>query len=214
MFANLACKREAALLIAGKTDLHPSTAIKDILLFLPGVSGSLFTFLIFGTTKSWQHYRDLLICNENRFNISHDKEHGMRRHLSLKNRRKREVVESGFDFIDCVKLDDLHRYLDAEIKQSQPKKQGGCDLKTKPLPLTPTTLRLKPLPSMPALTYSTSDHTPSPTRDTQYTVDITANNPIPSLEEISRFSSNSTIAKIYFPGYAHFSDKKNSGKEV
>ena len=37
-----------------------SNTVSDILLFIPGVTASLVVFLVFGTTKSWRQYRDLV----------------------------------------------------------------------------------------------------------------------------------------------------------
>ncbi|KAL3424019.1 glycoside hydrolase [Phlyctema vagabunda] len=50
-------KRIAA---AGRPDNSESGATIDILLFIPGVTASLVTFLVFGTTKSWQQYWNMV----------------------------------------------------------------------------------------------------------------------------------------------------------
>ncbi len=43
-----------------RPDHSTSNAITDILFFIPGVTASLVVFLVFGTTKSWNQYRDLV----------------------------------------------------------------------------------------------------------------------------------------------------------
>ncbi|CAL3967470.1 unnamed protein product [Diplocarpon coronariae] len=50
----------AAIAYSGKPDFSISNAIHDIVFFIPGVTASLAAFLVFGTTKSWRQYRDLV----------------------------------------------------------------------------------------------------------------------------------------------------------
>ncbi|CAG8952344.1 hypothetical protein HYFRA_00001090 [Hymenoscyphus fraxineus] len=50
----------ANLALSGGPNLEPSGAITDLAFFAPGVTASLVTFLVFGTTKSWRQYRDLV----------------------------------------------------------------------------------------------------------------------------------------------------------
>ncbi|SZF06291.1 unnamed protein product [Blumeria hordei] len=45
---------------SGEPDLSVSGAIEESFMFIPGVSVSLIAFLVFGTTKSWRRYRDLI----------------------------------------------------------------------------------------------------------------------------------------------------------
>lgn len=47
---------------SGKPDMSINGAIVESLLFIPGVSTSLVAFLVFGTTKSFSEYRNLLLC--------------------------------------------------------------------------------------------------------------------------------------------------------
>ncbi|CZT44969.1 uncharacterized protein RSE6_05232 [Rhynchosporium secalis] len=54
-------RSNAALAASGKPDFSIRSAITDITLFLPGATASLVSFLVFGTTKSWRQYRDLVI---------------------------------------------------------------------------------------------------------------------------------------------------------
>lgn len=49
----------AATVAAGQPNLTPQNALIEIILFMPGVTASLATFLVFGTAKSWRQYRDL-----------------------------------------------------------------------------------------------------------------------------------------------------------
>jgi hypothetical protein len=46
---------------SGKPNYTVSSAISDILFFIPGVTASLVVFLVFGTTKSWRQYRDFIV---------------------------------------------------------------------------------------------------------------------------------------------------------
>jgi hypothetical protein len=46
---------------SGKPNHTITNTISDILFFIPGVTASLVVFLVFGTTKSWRQYRDLVI---------------------------------------------------------------------------------------------------------------------------------------------------------
>ncbi len=49
------------LVTSGEPDHSISGTITDICLFIPGVSASLIVFLVFGTTKNWKEYRNLII---------------------------------------------------------------------------------------------------------------------------------------------------------
>lgn len=49
------------LATSGGPNLDPSGAIADIAFFAPGVTASLVAFLVFGTTKSWRQYRDMVV---------------------------------------------------------------------------------------------------------------------------------------------------------
>ena len=50
-----------AIAKSGAPDHTVSNTISDILFFIPGVTASLVVFLVFGTTKSWRQYRDLVV---------------------------------------------------------------------------------------------------------------------------------------------------------
>lgn len=50
-----------AIAASGEPNLAVGSAIVDICLFIPGVTASLVAFLVFGTTKSWRQYRDLVV---------------------------------------------------------------------------------------------------------------------------------------------------------
>ncbi|KAF4626181.1 hypothetical protein G7Y89_g11983 [Cudoniella acicularis] len=51
----------ASIAASGGPNLNPNSAITDIVFFIPGVTTSLVAFLVFGTTKSWRQYRDLVL---------------------------------------------------------------------------------------------------------------------------------------------------------
>jgi len=53
--------RARALAATGGPDLSVSSANADILFSIPGVSASLLCYFVFGTTKSWRQYRDLIV---------------------------------------------------------------------------------------------------------------------------------------------------------
>lgn len=61
IFSYVSSTTNTAVVAAGKPDRSTKSAIIDILLFMPGVTASLVTFLVFGTAKSWRQYRDLLV---------------------------------------------------------------------------------------------------------------------------------------------------------
>ncbi|RKF79329.1 putative glycoside hydrolase [Golovinomyces cichoracearum] len=65
-------KSNAIMVKSGEPDLSVSNAIVESLLFLPGVSASLMAFLVFGTTKPWSNYRDLMLgdCSGGRRKMS------------------------------------------------------------------------------------------------------------------------------------------------
>ena len=50
-----------SIALSGGPNHSVSNTIIDILLFIPGVTASLVVFLVFGTTKSWRQYRDLVV---------------------------------------------------------------------------------------------------------------------------------------------------------
>ena len=49
-----------AIAESGAPNHTVSNTISDILFFIPGVTASLVIFLVFGTTKSWRQYHDLV----------------------------------------------------------------------------------------------------------------------------------------------------------
>lgn len=53
----------ATIAASGAPNFSSSGAVTDVLLFMPGVTASLVVFLVFGTTKSWRQYRDLVFGN-------------------------------------------------------------------------------------------------------------------------------------------------------
>lgn len=53
--------KNSDLATSGGPNLDPSGAIADIAFFTPGVTASLVVFLVFGTTKSWRQYRDMVV---------------------------------------------------------------------------------------------------------------------------------------------------------
>ncbi|PVH80644.1 hypothetical protein DL98DRAFT_515304 [Cadophora sp. DSE1049] len=61
IFTLFQANNNASIAAAGKPDFSVSGSIVDIVLFIPGVTASLVAFLVFGTTKSWRQYRDLVV---------------------------------------------------------------------------------------------------------------------------------------------------------
>ena len=61
MFSTYQPKSYQAIAESGEPNFTVSSAISDILFFIPGVTTSLVVFLVFGTTKSWREYRDFMI---------------------------------------------------------------------------------------------------------------------------------------------------------
>lgn len=52
---------EAEIVRSGGPDYSIGSAKADIAFFIPGATASLVVFLVFGTTKSWREYRDLIL---------------------------------------------------------------------------------------------------------------------------------------------------------
>ncbi|KAH8596385.1 hypothetical protein B0O99DRAFT_593705 [Bisporella sp. PMI_857] len=50
-----------ALISAGRPNFATGSAISDILFFIPGVTASLITYLVFGTSKSFKQYLELVV---------------------------------------------------------------------------------------------------------------------------------------------------------
>jgi len=48
--------KSAALAIASQPSLTPAQAKRDFVLYIPGVSGALIAFVVFGTTKVYREY--------------------------------------------------------------------------------------------------------------------------------------------------------------
>jgi hypothetical protein len=60
VFTLFQSNNNARIAASGGPDFSVSNTISDIVLFIPGVTASLVAFLVFGTTKSWRQYRDLV----------------------------------------------------------------------------------------------------------------------------------------------------------
>ncbi len=60
-FTIFQARNNKSIAASGKPDFSVSNSITDIILFIPGVTASLVAFLVFGTTKSWRQYRDLVV---------------------------------------------------------------------------------------------------------------------------------------------------------
>jgi hypothetical protein len=61
LFNLFQASNNASIAASGEPNLTVGSSIIDICLFIPGVTASLIAFLVFGTTKSWRQYRDLVI---------------------------------------------------------------------------------------------------------------------------------------------------------
>jgi len=61
IFTLFQASNNASLAASGGPNHSVQNAIADILFFIPGVTASLVVFLVFGTTKSWRQYRDLVV---------------------------------------------------------------------------------------------------------------------------------------------------------
>jgi len=61
VFTLFQSNNNAQIAASGGPDFSVSNTISDIVLFIPGVTASLVAFLVFGTTKSWRQYRDLVV---------------------------------------------------------------------------------------------------------------------------------------------------------
>jgi hypothetical protein len=61
VFSFISSTTNAAVAAGGAPDHSTSGTNIDIILFIPGVTASLVTYLVFGTAKSWRQYRDLVV---------------------------------------------------------------------------------------------------------------------------------------------------------
>jgi hypothetical protein len=61
MFNLIHAKHYKDLAATGGPDYSVSGAISDVLFYIPGVSSALLCYLVFGTTKSWRQYRDMVV---------------------------------------------------------------------------------------------------------------------------------------------------------
>lgn len=61
LFTLFQSSNNASIAAAGHPNHTVSGAVTDICLFIPGASISLVVFLVFGTTKSWRQYWDMVI---------------------------------------------------------------------------------------------------------------------------------------------------------
>lgn len=115
----------------GQVDHSIKHTISYIIFFIPGVTVSLLVFLVFGTSKSWRQYRDLVLggC-------------GLRR--TLKSRRKVTQDEerlSGFEFERLASI--------SKGSANETAKEGEVETKVKiiyPSPLRTVIVR-SPVPS-------------------------------------------------------------------
>lgn len=97
-----------ATALSGHPDFTTKTAISEICVFIPGVSASLVSFLIFGTTKSWRQYRDLVVscC-------------GLRR----KRRNESDTSPASPAKVDGFRLQELPSLNKSESEKEREKKQ-------------------------------------------------------------------------------------------
>jgi hypothetical protein len=61
VFSVFQSSNNAAIAKGGGPNHTIGNTIADVLFFIPGVTASLMVFLVFGTTKSWRQYYNLLI---------------------------------------------------------------------------------------------------------------------------------------------------------
>lgn len=105
VFTLFQANNNASIAASGAPNLSVSNTISDIVLFMPGVTASLVAFLVFGTTKSWRQYRDLVVggC-------------GMKRRIIEKRVQRNEEAgrSQGLEF---QRLDSLPRRASEEIRQ-------------------------------------------------------------------------------------------------
>ncbi len=107
VFTLFQANNNTSIAASGAPNYSISNTVSDIVLFIPGVSASLTTFLVFGTTKSWRQYRDLVLggC-------------GMKRKLIEKRVQRSEEAnrDQGLEF---RRLDSLPGRPSEEIKRKE-----------------------------------------------------------------------------------------------
>lgn len=142
----------------GKPDRSARAAISHVVFFIPGVTVSLVVYLVFGTSKSWRQYRDLVfgIC-------------GLKRTLQRRWKPKKDEENSAvYEF---------------ERLPSMSNKSGEMSIKGREIE---TRVRMfSPTPPMPTMTRNsagtfdsfTPDERPISPRYTQY------HRPVPEMEK-------------------------------
>jgi hypothetical protein len=105
VFTLFQANNNASIAASGTPNFALSNTISDILLFIPGVTASLVAFLVFGTTKSWRQYRDLVVggC-------------GMKRKL-IEKKAQRSEETSRSQGLEFQRLDSLPRRESKEIRR-------------------------------------------------------------------------------------------------
>jgi hypothetical protein len=105
VFSLFQANNNASIAASGGPNFTVSSTISDIVFFIPGVTASLVAFLVFGTTKSWRQYRDLVIggC-------------GIKRKVIEKKVRRTEEA-SRSQGLEFQRLDSLPRHQSQEIRQ-------------------------------------------------------------------------------------------------
>jgi UPF0716 family protein affecting phage T7 exclusion len=104
VFTLFQANNNASIAASGAPNFSVSSTIADIVLFIPGVTASLVAFLVFGTTKSWHQYWDLVSggC-------------GVKRKLVMRKvQRSEEGRSQGLEF---QRLDSLPRRKSEEIRR-------------------------------------------------------------------------------------------------
>lgn len=107
IFSLFQASNNASIAAAGAPNFTLSNTISDIVLFIPGVTASLVAFLVFGTTKSWRQYRDLVTggC-------------GLKRKLAEKKRQRSEEASRPQE-LEFERLNSLPRRQSSEIKRKE-----------------------------------------------------------------------------------------------
>ncbi|KAN0108479.1 hypothetical protein V8E51_008221 [Hyaloscypha variabilis] len=105
IFTLVQANNNASIAASGAPNFSISSTITDLVLFIPGVTASLVAFLVFGTTKSWRQYRDLVVggC-------------GMKKRI-IQKRVQRSEETSRSQGLEFQRLDSLPHRESEEIKR-------------------------------------------------------------------------------------------------
>ncbi|KAG4434667.1 hypothetical protein IFR05_009842 [Cadophora sp. M221] len=156
IFTLFQANNNATIAAAGKPDFSVSGSITDIVLFIPGVTASLVAFLVFGTTKSWRQYRDLVVggC-------------GLKRKLILK-KQQRDEEASRAQGLEFERLPSLQKSASEEQRKAVKESENRVRMFARELGRDTDAIAVAPAPAPAPVPQATHLRTPSNARVPQF----------------------------------------------